>query len=59
MARTKWRSDFWVENRAYKSKVKMVAILLIIEARDETIAANRAAKTKPFRPTGSNVNAKG
>ena len=33
--------------------VKMVEILLVIEASEDTIAATKAAKTKPLMPTGN------
>ena len=36
------------------SMVKMVAVEFSIDAKDETIAAARAANTTPFRPVGSN-----
>ena len=36
----------------YMSNVNMVEVLLIIEASDETMAAERAARIIPFRPVG-------
>ena len=35
----------------YKSIVKMVEELFVIELNDETMAAIRAANTSPFKPT--------
>ena len=43
----------------YMSIVKMVEMLLVIEASDETIAAISAANTRPLRPIGSRVMAIG
>ena len=34
----------------------MVAILLALPANEATIAAVKAAKDKPFKPAGNNVN---
>ena len=46
-------------NMGATSTVKIVEMLLHIDAREETIAANRAAKTKPLIPTGRRVMAEG
>ncbi len=41
------------------SRVKMVEMLLVIDASEETIAAISAAKTNPFRPAGSSFMTSG
>ena len=46
-------SDIWLfENLRYISIVKIVLILLVIDARDETMAAIRAANVRPNNPLG-------
>ncbi len=42
---------FW-----YISSVKMVEMLLAFPARDATMAAVRAAKERPFKPTGNRLS---
>ena len=43
----------FLENFLYISMVKIVLMLFVIEASDDTIAAIRAAKVKPNNPLGS------
>lgn len=52
---TKVKSDASFFTYSLKiSIVKMVAVELSIDANEETIAADRAANTKPLIPTGNN-----
>ena len=41
------------------SIVKMVAVELSIDAKDETMAAAKAAKANPLNPVGRNCNSHG
>ena len=41
------------------SMVKIVEVEFNIEARDETIAAVRAAKASPLKPVGNSCNSQG
>jgi hypothetical protein len=48
---TSFFSDGWVFAKdLYTSIVKMVLILLVMDAKDEIIAATKAAKVKPKSP---------
>ena len=48
-----WEISFF-ENDLQTSIVKIVLILFVMEAKDETIAAIKAAKVRPSNPLGNN-----
>ena len=55
----RWPPSLSIPKEGATSTVKMVEMLLHIDAREETIAASSAAKTRPLIPSGSKFIADG
>ena len=52
---TREASEEFALKLLYTSIVKIVLMLFVMDANEDTIAATKAAKVKPRRPLGSKV----